>query len=857
MERVLELLETHGRDFKSKLLDPVFFSNDIIGWDKLEMDSGTSGHTSYQEEWLRLLNDELRLLIMAFRSCLHMDTIIYTRDGKACRIKDCKDSWSTGIRKIYKITLKNGHYVKCTDNHPICTVIPFVNNYQFKRLSELKVGDNVVCLKDFSKFGNNVIKGFVKRYVNMYRTDNIFINYKVDNDLSKLIGYLVADGYLSTSIKNGQSIKFTNINDKYLDEVDSLTRKIFNGVKVNKYKKGNGYDLVFTYGNKTGAKSGEMRNFFKCMIFDDKFPLDVFNFSKDNLCNFLNRLYSSDGCCYVGKKHCEITMACGCSEIFAKYHQLLLKKLGIVSFIKYKKSGKYNTQYLVTIQKLCYIKKFLDEVGFIFGKEDKCKQAYNYCINNSHKYCNYSDNKNFRIKNNDGELLYASEIKSIDYIGEDEVYDINIPNKHWFVAEGLVVHNSGKTETAFVRYPIFKAFTKANWQGIVVSKSLPQSTEIIKRIKQRIIENDILRTSIPDTRSATWSRTELELKNGSRIMSKPANVNLAGYHVDWIGGDEIGYWEDMDVLTKTLPPIVRARNGQIVFSGTPTSETDPIHQLMKNPAYKVKVYPANLKVDDKFLWDIRYPKIPIKQARKEYDSISWSREFLCRPLSAEDRIFPYDLIKDSFDFGSSFVLKRNNRYSYFMGLDFALSGEAGSDFSVFIVLEKCGDVCRIANIERFKGLSYQSQKGRIRQLYNTYMPIKVVADEGSFGKSFLQDMRAEHVPVEGFRFTNESKQNLITNLRNFFEQKRIIMPNQSKDLKTTTNINLLLKELDKFGVVVEKGTVKLKGVGEHDDMVMSLGLACWAARGLSGLTWGIKRGSSGRPSGVSYLGRVN
>src|SRR3990167_10476162 len=121
--------------------------------------------------------------------------------------------------------------------------------------------------------------------------------------------------------------------------------------------------------------------------------------------------------------------------------------------------------------------------------------------------------------------------------------------------------SSGKTETLFCNYPIFKAFTQAGWQGILVSNSLKQSVSILRRIREKILSNEVLRTSIPMGRDGLWSKTEMQLKNGSMIWSRPNNENLPGEHVDFVGGDEIGYWKDMDIITKVIPPMTLATNG--------------------------------------------------------------------------------------------------------------------------------------------------------------------------------------------------------------------------------------------------------------------------------------------------------
>lgn len=419
--------------------------------------------------------------------------------------------------------------------------------------------------------------------------------------------------------------------------------------------------------------------------------------------------------------------------------------------------------------------------------------------------------------------------------------------------------SSGKTETLFCNYPIFKAFTQSGWQGILVSNSLKQSVSILRRIRQKILENELLRTSIPTGKDGLWSKTELQLKNNSIIWSRPNNENLPGEHVDFVGMDEIGYWKDMDIITKVIPPMLLAKKGKLVGLGTTVSQIDPIHQLRKNPVFLSKFYPANAiePVSGKCLLEVRYPNRKYEEIKKEYDSMSWSREFLLKPLGAKDRIYPYELISACFNDDCKFEYTKRLDCAYYMGLDFALSGEAGADYTVYTVLEKKGDTMRIVNIERFKGLSYQAQKVRIKALYDLYKPVKVTVDEGSFGKSFIDDLRVEHVPVEGFIFTNQSKQELHSNLRNMFEQKRLVVPQDKDDLKTRALIEDLIKELLSFGIMYDQAKMKVtfEGLGEHDDMVNSLALACWAARGIGNLTWTVGRGSS-RPSGVFLIAKT-
>jgi len=406
--------------------------------------------------------------------------------------------------------------------------------------------------------------------------------------------------------------------------------------------------------------------------------------------------------------------------------------------------------------------------------------------------------------------------------------------------------SSGKSEILMVCYPIYLAFTKPKSQTLVISASQPQSSEILKRIRDRILFNEVLRTAVPSNRSASWSKTELELKNGSRVISKSITSSIVGYHVDLVCCDEVGYYRDHGIFETAIPPMVTAKNGRILCVGTPTSMVDLLHKLGKNKAYVSNIYPVKTK--DMNLWEQRYPDKDIREVRKEYDSLSWSREFLCRPLSAADQLFPYDLVEKSFDYARPMEYAYDKRCIYYMGIDFALSGETGSDFTVFTLLEKDNKehTLRIKMMERYKGLSYMSQKQRIVQLYEIFHPIKVIVDEGTFGKAFLQELRQLGLSITGFKFTNQSKQELILNLRNAFENNIIRINYLQSDDKTRNMVKELTKELLNFGVKLTKtGKIGFEGLGAHDDLVMSLALAVFCGRSFSNnkTLFEVRRGS--------------
>ena len=421
--------------------------------------------------------------------------------------------------------------------------------------------------------------------------------------------------------------------------------------------------------------------------------------------------------------------------------------------------------------------------------------------------------------------------------------------------------SSGKTECLFVSYPIFKAFTTPGWMGIVVSDKEEQAKEILTRIKQKIESNPILSTSIPKHKSTSWSKTEITLSNTSRILSKPYTERLRGWHVDWAGFDEAGEYRDLDIFESNAYAIITAKDGNIVVVGTPKSELDLLHNLRKNTEFKSYIFGADerCKIDGeiKTLWQIRYPKYSLAKKKKEVNNnLKFSREFLCRVLSSGDELFPYGIIEQALDYDKGFDDRPIEGYSYYMGLDFALSGESGADYSVYCIMNKCmkTNITRVVRIERYKGLSYEAQKLRIRQLNKIFKPAKVIADEGSFGKAFVQELKMFGVPVKGFNF-HRKKQELLELFRNAFdlnftddkvarkalpvEQRKFFINYGKDDIRCQKVIDELIKELLGFGVIIKTsksgdmtGVVTFETVKRHDDLVMACALAycgCHAA----------------------------
>jgi len=418
----------------------------------------------------------------------------------------------------------------------------------------------------------------------------------------------------------------------------------------------------------------------------------------------------------------------------------------------------------------------------------------------------------------------------------------------------MAFRTSGKTRQMFVHYFLWKAVTCPSTKYLIISKSLPQAIDVLKDIRITILTNPLLKTMVPKNRSQSWSRTELEFANHSRILSKAYNDNVRGQHVEGLGCDEMGEYQDHEIFKKAVLPTIRAKKGFFIGIGTPKSELDLLHEIKRDPGFSsiyFDEYPAEGEKGN--LFEERYPDLKIEYREgavhiiekvtgktiETYNMLTWSQEFLLKPISTSDKLFPSHMVENCLDFSTSFSYQPVNMCQYFMGVDFAMSANAGSDYTVITILEKhpASKKLKVVNIERFRGMDYVQQKTRIKELAEIYQITKALGDENTFGKVFIYDLKAEGIPIDGFKFSssNKSKEDIIKALRDQFEKTGFVIPFNKNDVKTATTVRSLIDELDKFGIIFDMRTktVKYEGAGKHDDMVISLGLANFIARNIT------------------------
>lgn len=341
--------------------------------------------------------------------------------------------WDNGVKDVYEITLRNGRSITCTANHPLlkCTNYQGLyyhdkpNSYEWTSIEDgLEEGDGVVMAADSDSFGS-----------------------VHEPEIGKFLGYMITDGYFGM---NRQTPKFTNTNRRMIDEMQQITQSEF-GLDCTTREKGNGWDIHLTDSHK--GSTNPVSTYLKGIdCFDTKakrktLPDCVWDWDRETMFAFINRMISGDGCVYVRsrKERAPATAVtiCSASKKLLEETRLLLMKAGVNGIIKTEDrvttvpAGHQveSVLYSLEITDLDSLTLLMEEMGPVYGKEEKSRELV----------AALKEKKNSRYPRTPNGRWMQTRIASIEHKGKEATYDIGVEDNHNFIAEGVLVHNTGKS----------------------------------------------------------------------------------------------------------------------------------------------------------------------------------------------------------------------------------------------------------------------------------------------------------------------------------------------------------------------------------------------------------------------------
>ena len=255
--------------------------------------------------------------------------------------------------------------------------------------------------------------------------------------------------------------------------------------------------------------------------------------------------------------------------------------------------------------------------------------------------------------------------------------------------------------------------------------------------------------------------------------------------------DEASFIPDLESgWLNSIRPTLTDYKGKAIFLSTPKGKNYFYSMFMKGgdkdwQSFKFTTY------DNPFI-----DPNEINDARTQLPELVFEQEYMANPAENQSNPFGYEFIQRC-------IAPISSKAPVCFGIDLAKS----LDYTAIIGLDNLGQVCYF---DRFQ-MDWHNTKETIKRLPK----VPILIDSTGVGDAIVEDLMRDNVPLTGFRFTSQSKQQLMENLATAIQQNKIKFPD-----------NNIKDELKVFEYTFTKQGVRYEAPsGFHDDCVMALGLA--------------------------------
>lgn len=364
----------------------------------------------------------------------------------------------------------------------------------------------------------------------------------------------------------------------------------------------------------------------------------------------------------------------------------------------------------------------------------------------------------------------------------------------------------------------------------------------ISKVREEIETNDLLKEKLNPNNKATLGDTGIETETGSILHVRGKDSMIRGLHVGAVVcddmPDESSLYSDeqrekiKELIKGTIEPIVEPY-GYFIVCGTPySSAPNELYQVLKtDKRFKVFEYPV-IFPNGRPLAPDRYTFQQILDKKVELGTIVFNREYLVVPISDTSTIFPYEYLMRSI-IGMENVKLATSIDDYpiklkrvHIGVDFAISGNIGADYTVYTVwgVDMMNNYY-LLTYYRGKGMSHNEQIDKIVQLNRLFMPQKIVCEANGF-QSILSALARERGlrNIETFTTLEGNKKDLKLgwpSLSAMFERGQIKVPYAQGETKEA--VDIMFGEFSSVTFKSDNG--KLEAGSGHDDIVSSSFLA--------------------------------
>ncbi len=442
--------------------------------------------------------------------CLTGDALVQLADGRRMTIKSlaqagqpvevmalnettwkleqalARKAWCTGIKPVYCLRTRLGREIMATGNHPFRTI------EGWKRLDQLELGEHIALPRLLEDTLLSPATTMTEAEV-------------------ALLGHLIGNG----CVLPRHTVQYTTADETLAYMVAGFASQIFPGAVSPRISKERSWWQVYLVAEEhlTHSRRNPIAQWFDELGIwglrscDKRVPECLFSQTDDIVGKFLRHLWATDGTLGVfGKqKPRAIAYYATSSKRLALDIQHLLLRLGIIARVhRVDQNGKGRDQWHVVITGKPDVMCFIEKVGDVGPKRARLDDIRKFYENRQHntnrdiipalvwtslveparqnigltqrafqaaidtQYCGSALYKSHLSRERAGRVgkvlqdqelillsqsdVYWDQVSSIEPGGSEEVFDLEVPRHHNFVANDIVVHNSLEQDADVVMF---------------------------------------------------------------------------------------------------------------------------------------------------------------------------------------------------------------------------------------------------------------------------------------------------------------------------------------------------------------------------------------------------------------------
>lgn len=385
--------------------------------------------------------------------------------------------FSSGVKKVYRMRLRSGREVKASANHP------FLTFDGWRALEDLQIGEKLAVPRVVPKPTQTI---------------------EWPDEKIALLAHLIGDG----CFVERQPLHYTNMDEANCRTVAEAAR--YFGVTARWVRQKNWWHIYLpspfpvTHGRHNPIVAWLKELGIHGLRSREKFiPDEVFELSNAHIALFLRHLWATDGHIGIRKNGAVSVHYSSGSRRLIEDVRMLLLRLGVRTTVSTLPKDGYSDCYSLLIQGgeaqsifLAFVgangskdEAALDALGYLSTRStntnidtiprlvwDKVKLAMKregitsrefaaqlgtaYCGSTLYRHspsrprlaraADLLDDSDLRVLAESD--VFWDEIREIEYLGEEEVFDATVPGTHNFIANGIVAHNSLEQDTDIVMF---------------------------------------------------------------------------------------------------------------------------------------------------------------------------------------------------------------------------------------------------------------------------------------------------------------------------------------------------------------------------------------------------------------------